>query len=96
MVARPNVYTIAPGENFSDCLVMGLLRHYGDDPLTLSRLTLLLPNRRGIRAVRDGFLRQTGGKALLLPRMQAIGDVDEDEWLTVSYTHLTLPTKRIV
>jgi len=81
MVARPNVYTISPSENFSDCLVMGLLRHYGDDPLTLSRLTLLLPNRRGIRAVRDGFLRQSGGKALLLPRMQAIGDVDEDEWL---------------
>ena len=94
MVARPNVYTIAPGENFSDCLVTGLLRRYGDDPLTLCRLTLLLPNRRGIRAVREGFLRQTGGKALLLPRMQAIGDVDEDEWL-MDTSHggdqLTLP-----
>ena len=81
MASGPNVYTISPGKNFADYLVMGLLRRHGNDSLTLSRLTILLPNRRSIRAVCDGFMRQTAGKALLLPRMQAIGDIDEDEWL---------------
>ncbi|MDP6832919.1 MAG: double-strand break repair protein AddB, partial [Alphaproteobacteria bacterium] len=81
MEAGPNVYTIAPGESFSDRLVEGLLRRHGDEPLSLSRITLLLPTRRGIRAVRDGFLRQSGGRAMLLPIMRAIGDVDEDELL---------------
>ena len=81
MDAGPNVFTIAPGESFSDRLVEGLLHRHGDDPLSMSRITLLLPTRRGIRAVRDGFLRQSGGRAMLLPIMRAIGDVDEDELL---------------
>ena len=81
MTAAPKVFTIAAGESFSDQLVEGLLQRHGADPLALNRVTLLLPTRRGIRAVRDGFLRQTGGRAMLLPRMQAIGDVDEEEML---------------
>ncbi|MFP6772573.1 MAG: double-strand break repair protein AddB [Alphaproteobacteria bacterium] len=81
MTAGPNVFTIDPGTGFADQLVAGLLTRYGADPLDLGRLTLLLPTRRGIRAVRDGFLRRTAGRAMVLPRMQAIGDVDEDELL---------------
>ena len=77
----PNVFTIPPGENFSDQLVAGLVDRHGGDPLGLGRLTLLLPTRRGMRAVRDGFLRHSGGRAMLLPRMRAIGDVDEDQLL---------------
>lgn len=81
MVEAAKVFTIAAGENFSDRLVAGLLQRHGGDPLALNRVTLLLPTRRGMRAVRDGFLRQTGGRATLLPRMYAIGDVDEEELL---------------
>ncbi|MDA1098963.1 MAG: double-strand break repair protein AddB [Proteobacteria bacterium] len=81
MSAEPKVFTIAAGESFSDRLVEGLLERFGGDPLVLNDVTLLLPTRRGMRAVRDGFLRQTGGRAMLLPRMYAIGDVDEEELL---------------
>ncbi len=81
MDGGPKVFNIAAGESFSDRLVEGLLQRYGGDPLAMNRVTLLLPTRRGMRAVRDAFLRQTGGRAMLLPRMQAIGDVDEDELL---------------
>ncbi|MDP7545654.1 MAG: double-strand break repair protein AddB, partial [Alphaproteobacteria bacterium] len=81
MPAEPKVFTIAPGESFSDRLVEGLLDRFGGDPLALNAVTLLLPTRRSMRAVRDGFLRQTGGRATLLPRMYAIGDVDEEELL---------------
>jgi ATP-dependent helicase/nuclease subunit B len=81
MAAEPKVFTISPGESFSDRLVEGLLHRFGGDPLALNAVTLLLPTRRSMRAVRDGFLRQTGGRAMLLPRMFAIGDVDEEELL---------------
>ncbi len=81
MPGAPKIFTISPGESFSDRLVEGLLQRFGGDPLALNAVTLLLPTRRGMRAVRDGFLRQTGGRAMLLPRMYAIGDVDEEELL---------------
>ena len=81
MAAEAKVFNIPAGENFTDRLVEGLLQRFGGDPLALTRLTLLLPTRRAIRAVRDGFLRQSGGRAMLLPRMRAIGDVDEEELL---------------
>ena len=81
MAGEAHVFNIAAGDGFSDRLVEGLLLRYGGDPLTMNRVTLLLPTRRGMRAVRDAFLRQTGGRAMLLPRMQAIGDVDEEELL---------------
>ncbi|HJM90855.1 MAG: double-strand break repair protein AddB [Alphaproteobacteria bacterium] len=81
MDGGPSVFNIAAGEGFSDRLAEGLLQRYGGDPLAMNRVTLLLPTRRGMRAVRDAFLRQAGGRAMLLPRMRAIGDVDEEELL---------------
>src|SRR5713226_7159744 len=54
------------------------------DPLRLLRITVLLPTRRAVRALRDAFLRASGegqeaGRPLLLPRMRPIGDLDSDE-----------------
>ena len=76
---RPAVYTIPPGVAFLDALAAGVLAEAGSDPLALSRYTLLLPTRRACRALGEAFLRQTGGRPLLLPRMMPIGDLDEDE-----------------
>ncbi|MBE1236991.1 double-strand break repair protein AddB [Phaeovibrio sulfidiphilus] len=51
------------------------------DPLGATRATLLLPTRRAARAMQDALLRQSGGKAILLPRIVPLGDVAEDEAL---------------
>ncbi len=51
-----------------------------DDPLSLAAGTILLPNRRACRAMRDAFLAVAADQALLLPRIAPIGDIDEDEW----------------
>lgn len=75
----PHVLTISPTVSFADALAHGLRDEYGDRPESLSRLTLLLPTRRACRTVREAFLRLSDGKPLLLPRMQPIGDLDEDE-----------------
>ena len=76
---RPAVYTIASDVPFLDALVAGLLEQAGDDPLALARQTVLLPTRRAARALREAFLRASAGKALLLPRLVPVGDVDAEE-----------------
>ncbi|KAA5607123.1 double-strand break repair protein AddB [Roseospira marina] len=79
MPRRPSLYTIAPTRPFVDVLAAGLLAAYGTDPLRLADVTVLLPTRRAGRLLREAFLRQGGGRALLLPRMMPLGDVDEDD-----------------
>src|SRR5260221_7257754 len=73
---RPAVFTIASDLPFLDALVAGLLAQTGHDPLALARQTVLLPTRRASRALREAFLRASGGKALLLPRLVPLGDFD--------------------
>ena len=75
----PAVFTVAPGVPFVDALAAGILDRVGADPLALSAVTVLLPTRRACRALREAFLRRSGGGALLLPRMRPLGDVDEDD-----------------
>lgn len=80
-----SVFSIPPGLPFLDTLVAALLDgRFGfdvdlaGDPFALADLTLYLPTRRSVRAVRTSFL-QALGKPLLLPRIRALGEVDEDE-----------------
>ena len=80
----PTLYTVPPHVSFVDALASGLLAGRPipldrDDPLALSRLTILLPTRRACRALRLAFLRAVPGQALLLPRIRPLGDIDEDE-----------------
>ena len=78
--ARPALFTIASHIPFVDALAAGIADKYADldDPLALARVLVLLPTRRACRALQDAFLRHSGGRALLLPRMVPIGDIDED------------------
>ncbi|MFQ5783195.1 MAG: double-strand break repair protein AddB [Alphaproteobacteria bacterium] len=76
---RPNVSTISPGAPFVDALAAGVLARHGAAPLDLARVVLLLPTRRACLALRDAFLRQSEGAALLLPRIAPLGDIDPDE-----------------
>lgn len=72
---------IPTGVSFVDALAFGLMRETAADPLSLSAITILLPNRRACRAVQEAFLRlgASGGRALILPRLMPLGDLDESE-----------------
>lgn len=72
------VYTIPATVSFVDALAEGLLARAQNDPLTLASYTVLLPNRRAVRNLREAFLRKSDGRPLLLPVIRPIGDVDED------------------
>ncbi|MGH6933824.1 MAG: double-strand break repair protein AddB, partial [Dongiaceae bacterium] len=74
------VFTIPAGVSFVDALAARLLAETAVDPLALSRYTILLPTRRGRRALSDAFLRQSDGQPLLLPRVMPLGDLDPDEF----------------
>lgn len=74
----PEVYNIPAHVSFVDALAQGIIKRYAHDPLGLSDVLILLPNRRAVRSLREAFLRYYNGKSTILPRMQPIGDVDED------------------
>jgi len=76
---RPTVSYIPAGRPFVDRLAAGLLARHGDDPMAFARVTVLLPTRRAVRSLREAFLRVGEGRALILPRLTPLGDVDEDE-----------------
>ena len=76
MSARPlsqNVFTIPAGVPFVDALAAGLIARAGGDALALSRMTVLLPNRRACRALAEAFLRQAGVDGAILSPSPAFG-----------------------
>src|SRR5262245_27080585 len=85
-MAAPRVFSIAASTPFVPTLIGALLdgtlvEGFPADrgPLALADATLYLPTRRACRLARDRFLDVTGGDAAILPRIVAIGDLDEDE-----------------
>ena len=78
--SRPLVFNIPTHVPFVDALAAGIFENYSTagDPLALARVLILLPTRRACRALQEAFLRHSGGRALLLPQMVPVGDVDED------------------
>jgi ATP-dependent helicase/nuclease subunit B len=89
------LYTLPASCSFGDELAKGLLARFDGKPEELAATRLLLPTRRACRTVQEAFLRQTGGKPLLLPMLQPLGDVDEVELdiraAGMGEMHLTIP-----
>jgi ATP-dependent helicase/nuclease subunit B len=80
----PRVFTIPPSAPFLptliDALTSGKLGFAAArDPLALAAVTVYLPTRRACRLARDVFLDVLNIDAAILPRIVAIGDIDEDE-----------------
>ena len=48
-------------------------------PEALADAVVLTPTRRGARALAEAFVRAAGGRALLLPQIRALGDLEEGE-----------------
>ncbi len=85
--SRPHIFNIPASAPFLRTLIDALLAGKlvpgfpeKSDPLALSRATIYLPTRRACRLARDVFLDSLDGGAAILPRIAAIGDIDEDEF----------------
>ncbi len=73
------IYNIPAGIPFAAALAQGLLEQVKTDDHPLTQYRILLPTRRACRNLRESFLQLSGGKPLLLPQLQPLGDVEEDE-----------------
>jgi len=76
----PRWFSIPAHRPFVEDLARGLLSALAPlRPEALARATVLTPTRRGARALADAFVAAGGGRALLLPQIRPLGDLDEGE-----------------
>jgi ATP-dependent helicase/nuclease subunit B len=82
----PRVFSIPASAPFLATLIKALMEDRlglgfkpAGDPLALASATLYLPTRRACRLAREAFVEVLKSDAAILPRIVAIGDVDEDE-----------------
>ncbi len=73
-----HIFNIPLSCSLVDVLASHLLKKYADNLLQLTDVTILLPNRRAVRELRDAFIRLHGMNATLLPQILPLGSVDED------------------
>src|SRR5215204_659635 len=85
-IPHPRLFTIPASARFLPTLIRALKAGEivpgfpaSGDPLAMAGATLYLPTRRACRLARDIFLDVLPGGAAILPRILAVGDVDEDE-----------------
>ena len=78
------IFTIGPTRPFLDVLARALIDgrlvpgFSAADPLALASATILVPTRRAARALQLALLDAMGARAILVPRIRPIGDIDED------------------
>lgn len=76
----PHLATIGCGTPFLPTLARELIARFGDGD-ALARVQILLPSARARRALVEAFLEAVSGRALLLPRIDAVAQVEEEEAL---------------
>ncbi len=73
------IYTIPASVSFVNNLATGLLKETKSTPERLGSYLILLPTRRACRSLQEAFLHQTNGTPIILPKLQAFGDIDAEE-----------------
>ena len=91
----PEVYNISAGIPFVDALAAGISAKTDGEAIALAAVTVLLPTRRACRALGEAFLRLSGGRPLLLPKLMPLGDIDEDELAFASWQEMETATGAI-
>jgi ATP-dependent helicase/nuclease subunit B len=87
----PGVVTIPAGVPFVEALAAGLLAEPAGVPHALADALILLPTRRACRLLAEALLRRSSSRALLLPRIQPLGEVDADEVMLEGALESALP-----
>jgi ATP-dependent helicase/nuclease subunit B len=72
-----NLFTLPAEIPFLDAIATTWLARAGNDPLAIARGIILLPTRRAARSLAEAFLRAGDGRPMLLPRITALGALDE-------------------
>ncbi|MBO5998042.1 MAG: hypothetical protein J6P93_05915, partial [Alphaproteobacteria bacterium] len=70
------IYTLSSSTSFCDQLARQWQVEKKDDIWGLSNITVFVPTIRSARTLKEAFLRQSGGKTLLLPKIISFADMD--------------------
>ena len=81
MNPAPRVLTIAAEVPFLRVLAGWVFAEHGKN---MADVQVFLPNRRACRSFRETLLDATGGKPMLLPRIQPVGDMEHDDLPTIA------------
>lgn len=73
------IFNIPASCRFSDVLANKILQDCNGDYLSLTDVTILLPNHRACREMRNAFVRLHGMEPTLLPRLLPLGEAEEEE-----------------
>ena len=79
LTPTPSIYNIPAGVGFLPALVRGVLNLVGGRIEALPTVRIYLPTRRACREAQIAFLREFEGRPALMPRLQPLGDTDEDD-----------------
>ena len=78
--ASPRWFTIPAHRPFLEDLARSLWRELSPlGPEALAEAVVLLPTRRAARTLAEAFLKSADRRAVLLPQIRALGDLDEGE-----------------
>ena len=86
---KSGFYTIAPSQAFADNLVNGIVDKF-PEPEQLARIELYLPSKRAISSIKEAFFKHQKQGSLLLPKMFAVGEPDEQVALNITIEGLEL------
>ncbi len=76
----PRWFTIPAHRPFLEDLAAGVWSALAPNgPEALAEATVLVPTRRAARSLAEAFLKASAAKAVLLPQIRTLGDLDEDE-----------------
>ena len=76
----PRWFSVAAHRPFLDDIAFALDAAFaGSGPEALADALVFTPTRRSVRELSQAFVRAAGVRALLLPQIRAIGDLDEGE-----------------
>ena len=84
---KKSVYTIPSSQSFERFFVQYVMNYAASSGVELTSMHLLLPSRRACRIMRSAFLRYNDGKAMLLPNMSPIGEVDSEDLSLITFSN---------
>lgn len=77
MAKNGQIYTIPAGTPFADTLAYKLIEQT-QTGVDMSTAQVLLPTRRGVRTLRESFVKLNLNQSVIMPRLQTFGDIDEE------------------
>lgn len=72
------VYNIPLGRPFLRQLAEGMMARFSTHPIAMGEAVVLLPTRRGCLSLKEIFQEYAKQKALILPRIYALADLEQD------------------